>query len=130
MSKSVIQAPGIQSPTAPYSLAIEARGMRTIYISGQGPADGQGQLVGKGDIQAQTVQVFENIKAFVEAAGGTMDDVVKLGIYVTDIGFRETITTVRRQYLRAPFPAATMVEISKLASPDWWVEIEAVAVID
>jgi reactive intermediate/imine deaminase len=130
MAKSVIQVMGMHSPTAPYSLALETRGNRTLYISGQGPVDGHGNLVGKHDIHKQTVQVFENIKMLVEAAGGSLDDVVKLGIFVTDIGYRETITKVRRHYLHNPFPTATMVEIVKLASSDWLVEIEAVAVLD
>lgn len=130
MIKSVVHALGIHPPTAPYSLAIETRGNRTLYISGQGPVDGHGNIVGKHDIHKQTVQVFENIKTLVEAAGGSLDEVVKLGIFVTDIGYRETITKVRHHYLHDPFPTATMVEIVKLASPDWLVEIEAVAVLD
>ena len=130
MTKMAILGKGMQKPAAPYSLAVEAQGRRTLHISGQVPVDPQGNLVGKGDARAQTVQVFENIKALVEAAGGTLENIVKLGIFVTDIRFRDTITEVRRHYLKEPFPAATMVEISKLASPDWLVEIEAVAVLD
>ena len=130
MTKSAILGKGMQKPAAPYSLAIEAQGRRALHISGQVPVDPQGNLVGKGDVRAQTVQVFENIKALVEAAGGTMENVVKVGIFVTDIGSRDTISEVRRQYLKDPFPAATMVEISRLVSPDWLVEIEAVAVMD
>ncbi|MSS70734.1 MAG: RidA family protein [Candidatus Latescibacteria bacterium] len=130
MTKSAILGKGMQPPSAPYSLAIEAQGRRTLHVSGQVPLDPTGNLVGKGDIRAQTVQVFENIKGLVEAAGGTMDNVVKVGIFVTDIRSRDTITEVRRQYLKEPFPAATMVEISRLVSPDWLVEIEAVAVLD
>jgi len=130
MTKSAILGKGMQPPSAPYSFAVEAQGRRTLHVSGQVPVDPQGNLVGKGDIRAQTVQVFENVKALVEAAGGTMDNVVKVGIFVTDIRFRDTITEVRRQYLKEPFPAATMVEISRLVSPDWLVEIEAVAVLD
>ena len=130
MIKSAILGKGMSKPSAPYSLAVEAQGRQTLHVSGQVPDDGKGNLVGKGDIRAQTIQVFENIKALVEAAGGTMENVVKLGIFVTDIQFRDTITEVRRQYLKEPFPAATMVEISRLVSPDWLLEIEAVAVLD
>ena len=130
MTKMAILGKGMQKPAAPYSLAIEAQGRRTLHISGQVPVDPQGNLVGKGDARAQTVQVFENIKALVEAAGGGMENVVKIVVFVTDIGFRDTISEVRRQYLKDPFPAATMVEISRLVSPDWLVEIEAVAVMD
>lgn len=129
MPKFPILAPGMQQPAAPYSLAMEARGGRTLYISGQIALDASGNLVGKGDIRAQTVQVFENIKTLVEAGGGTVDDIVKLGIFVTDIRFRDEISEVRGHYLKDPFPATTMVEISKLVSPDWLVEIEAVAVV-
>jgi 2-iminobutanoate/2-iminopropanoate deaminase len=130
MTKASVLGKGMTAPTAPYSLAIESRGTRTLQISGQVPVDPAGNLVGKGDIAAQTVQVFENLKSLVEAAGGTMDSIVKLGVYVTDIRYRDAITEVRRRYLKAPFPAATMVEISRLVSPDWLVEIEAVAVLD
>ena len=130
MEKSAVTARGVHQPTAPYSQAVDAQGRRTLYISGQVPEDADGNLVGKDDIRTQTVQVFENIKALLEATEGTIGNVVKVGIFVTDIRYRDTITEVRRQYLQDPFPAATMVEISGLVSPDWMVEIEAVAVLD
>jgi reactive intermediate/imine deaminase len=130
VEKSAVTARGVPQPTAPYSQAVEAQGPRTLYISGQVPEDAEGNLVGNDDIQAQTVQVFENIKALLEAAGGTFANVVKVGIFLTDVRYRDAVTEVRRKYLQDPFPAATMVEISRLVSPDWMVEIEAIAVLD
>jgi enamine deaminase RidA (YjgF/YER057c/UK114 family) len=88
-----------------------------------------GVIAGVGDIEAQTRQVCENIKAAVEAAGGTMDDVCRVDVYVRNIEHFEKIHKVRREYFRAPAPASTMVEVTKMVHPDYLIEINAIAVV-
>ena len=108
-------------------------GIRTgniVWIAGQVARDRTGQLVGPGDIEAQTVQVFENIKAVVEAAGGTLADVVQTTTYITARPDREVVNTVRKRYFNGPlFPTATLLIIAGLGVPEYLVEIEAVAVL-
>ena len=78
---------------------------------------------------AQTRQVCENIKAAVEAAGGTLDDVCRVDVYVRNMEHFEEIHEVRTQYFKPPLPASTMVEVTKMTSPDYLIEINAIAVV-
>lgn len=101
----------------------------TVWISGQVPKDAKGNLVGAGDIEAQSVQVMENLRSVVEAAGATMDDVVKIATYVADRSYREPVQAVRRRYFKAPnFPASATTVVGMLL-PDVLVEVEAVVVV-
>ena len=91
---------------------IEARG-RLVFISGMTARRADGTIAGIGDIEAQTRQVCENIKFAVQEAGGTMDDICRVDVYVRNMEHFDQIHKVRREYFRAPAPASTMVEISK-----------------
>ena len=104
-------------------------GQRMIFVSGQVPRDREGNLVGKGDMAKQIEQVGENIKACLEAAGATLDDLVKITSFTTDIDefFRNAAT--RNRYFGAALPASTAVEVRRLADPDWMIEIEATAIV-
>ena len=84
---------------------------------------------GIGDITAQTRQVCENLKAAVETGGGTMNDICRVDVYVRNIEQFEAIHKVRREYFKARLPASTMVEVTKMVSPDYLIEISAIAVI-
>ena len=88
-----------------------------------------GSIAGIGDISAQTRQVCENVKAAVEAAGGTMDDICRVDVYVRNMEHFDQIHKVRREFFKPPAPASTMVEICKMTSPDYLIEINAIAVI-
>ena len=88
-----------------------------------------GTIAGVGDIEAQTRQVCENIKAAVEAAGGGMDDICRVDVYIRNMEQFEAIHKVRREYFKEPLPASTMVEIVKMTHPDYLIEINAIAVI-
>ena len=112
-----------------YSHVVVVEGKRTIFISGQLARDRDGNIVGKGDMGAQIRQVGENIKSALEAAGATLDDLVKITTYVTDIDEFFRHVDVRMQYFGA-LPASTTVEVSRLSHPDFWVEIEAIAIVD
>ena len=88
-----------------------------------------GAVVGVGDVAAQTRQVCENLKAAVEEAGGTMDDICRVDVYVRNMEHFDAIHKVRREYFKAPAPASTMVEVSKMTSPEYLIEINAIAVL-
>lgn len=100
----------------------------TLRLSGQIARDGAGNLVGKGDAEAQAVQIFENIKTVVETAGGTLANVVSTTTYITDRSFRLPVNTVRHRYFEGPdYPTNTLLIISGLGLPEYLVEIEAIA---
>jgi 2-iminobutanoate/2-iminopropanoate deaminase len=130
MPKTQVISPKIHQPSGHFSQAtmIEARG-RLVFISGMTARRADGSIAGIGDIEAQTRQVCENVKAAVEAAGGTMDDICRVDVYVRNMEHFDQIHKVRRDYFKAPPPASTMVEVGKMTSPDYLIEINAIAVI-
>jgi enamine deaminase RidA (YjgF/YER057c/UK114 family) len=112
-----------------YSHVVEVRGGRTIYIAGQIALDGEGKLVGPGDFRAQTVQVFENLKARLEEGGATFQDVVKLNYYLTDASDLPSLRDTRNRYLNTDNPpASTLVVVKQLFREEFLIEVEAVAV--
>ena len=128
MSKTVINPPSLAKPTG-YSYAIKKSGT-PVFVSGQVALDGDGKLVGEGDAAAQTEQVFKNLKAVVEGCGGTLDDVVKLTIFVTDPSYRPAVAAARLKWFKeGEWPASTYLVVSALAVPTMLVEVEAVAMI-
>jgi len=101
-----------------------------LFISGQASIDEKGNVVGKGDIKAQTRQTLENMRSVLSQLGATMDDVVKVTIFVTDMSHFNEIHEVRREYFKkGNYPASTIVEINRLALEDLMIEIEAIAVV-
>ncbi len=128
MAKQIINPPSMPAPRG-YSYAVKKSGT-PVYISGQVAIDGQGQLVGEGDAEAQVEQVFRNLGTVVEAAGGTLDDIVNLHIYVTDAAYRPAVVAARQRHFKeGQYPASTYLVISALALPQLLVEIEAVAIV-
>ena len=96
----------------PYSQAIRAG--NTVYLSGQIPLDpATGELVA-GDIEAQAVRVFENLKAVAEAAGGSLRQAVKITIYLTDLGHFGTVNTIMARYVEQPYPARATLGVAAL----------------
>jgi 2-iminobutanoate/2-iminopropanoate deaminase len=91
--------------------------------------DADGNVVGEGDIKLQTETVLEHVKTVVEEVGGSMEDIVKVTVFITDMGLYDEIHEVRRRYFEEPFPASSMVEVSALIDPRLLIEIEAVAVV-
>ncbi len=100
----------------------------TLYVSGQvaRPFEGGSGLVGS-DEYTQAKQIFARIERIVKAAGGTMDNVVKVNIYLVDITKNTEVWKARREFFTGDFPASTLVEVRALAKPEVLVEIEAVA---
>jgi reactive intermediate/imine deaminase len=128
--KKPVASDKIRQPSGHFSQAIEieAKG-RLVFISGMTSRRADGTIAGVGDIEAQTRQVCENLKAAVEAAGGTLDDICRVDVYVRNMEHFDKIHKVRREYFKAPAPASTMVEVSKFTSPDYLIEINAIAVL-
>jgi 2-iminobutanoate/2-iminopropanoate deaminase len=112
-----------------FSAGVEAPAGRTIYVSGQVSMDADGNVVGEGDVGLQTEKVLENVKTVLEAAGGGMEDIVKVTVFILDMAQYDEIHEVRRRYFSEPYPASSMVEVSALIDPRLLIEIEAVAVI-
>jgi len=143
MPRQVIQPKGVWDPRRPegHSAGTGLKGGsgrfaqvvkvgNTVFVSGQTPVDADGKGVGKGDIEVQARQVFENIKKCLEAAGATYDHVVKLNVYSTDIDAHlGAITRIRNDYFPREPVASTYVQVPRLVHPDWLVEIEAIAVL-
>ena len=121
----------IASPGGNYSHAvrIDTDDGVLLFVSGQVAFDVNGDLVGEGDLARQTEAVFENLKAILEANGGTFDHVVKISTFMTDIGRLAEMRDVRLRYLPDPPPASTTVEVSSLFRPEALIEVEAVAAI-
>jgi enamine deaminase RidA (YjgF/YER057c/UK114 family) len=116
-----------------YSHAVRVTGGTAIYVSGQIAIDEEGKIVGPGDLIAQTVQVFENLKDALQAAGATFRDVVKFTTYVVNLKpeQRAVIASIRGQYIDPTrLPASTLVGVSALVMEGLLIEVEAVAVID
>jgi len=130
MSKKQIQSDKIRQPSGHFShaISVEANG-KLVFISGMTSRRADGTIAGVGDIEAQTRQVCDNLKAAVEAAGGTMDDICRVDVYVRNMEHFEKIHKVRREYFKNAPPASTMVEVTKMTSPDYLIEINAIAVI-
>jgi enamine deaminase RidA (YjgF/YER057c/UK114 family) len=117
-------------PPFGYSHVVEVTAGRPVYIAGQVALDPTGALVGADDIRAQTRQVFDNLRAALEAVGAGFEQVVKLNFYLVDATHLPVIREVRDQYVntRQP-PASTAVEVRRLFREDALIEVEAVAVI-
>lgn len=130
MPKQEIVAPGLRTPPGVFSQAtvVEATG-RLVFVSGMTARRADGSIAGVGDVAAQTRQVCENLAAALAAAGGTLDDVCRVDVYVRNMEDFAAIHEVRKQFFRPPLPASTMVEVSKLAAPEYLIEISAIAVL-
>jgi 2-iminobutanoate/2-iminopropanoate deaminase len=121
----------IAVPMGTYSQAVrvETGDAVWIHVSGQIAIDLEGNLVGPGDVRAQTRQVFENLKAILAANGATFADVVKIGTYLTTLEDLAGMREVRSEYLTAEPPASTAVQVVALVVPDALIEIDLVAVV-
>jgi reactive intermediate/imine deaminase len=119
---------GLSTPTG-YSHVVSVRGGTTIYIAGQVALDAKGQLVGKGDFAAQAQQVFENLGTALKAAGATFASVVKANTYMRDASQVAVLREIRSKYFTKDLPASTLIEVPRLANPDFLIEIEVIAVV-
>lgn len=117
-------------PYDQFNIALGYRVGGLVFVSGQASLDESGQVVGEGDFDAQAEQAFGNLRRVLEAAGAGMDKIVKVTIYLTDMGNFPKILELRARHFSRPWPADTIVEVSALGLPALMIEIEAIAVTD
>jgi reactive intermediate/imine deaminase len=114
-------------PYEPFRLSQGFRVGDLVFVSGQAAIDEQGQLVGVGDFDAQAEQTFGNLSRVLEAGGSSLDRIVKVTIFLTDMSNFGKIVELRGKWFTPPYPADTIVEVSSLALPELEIEIEAIA---
>jgi len=121
--------PTLSKPTG-YTHVVEFTGPgKTIYIAGQIALDKDGTVVGAGNMKAQAEQVFKNLQAALEAAGAKFSDVVKMNTYITDMEQAPAVREVRARYFGDTTPASTLVQVARLARPEFLLEIEVIAAL-
>ena len=123
--------PSTLHKTVGYSHVVRAVG-DLLVVSGQTALDQAGNLVGEGDLRAQTVQTFENLGAALQAMGAGFEHVIKLTYFIVnyDLSYRDTVLGVRDQFIdRADAPASTLLGVQGLALPGYLIEFEALAVV-
>ena len=127
MSSSVIATTEAPAAIGPYSQAVRAG--NTVYFSGQIPLDPATGALVEGDITVQTRRVFDNLVAVAKAAGGSLSQIVRVGIYVTDLANFAAVNAVMAEYFQQPYPARSTIEVSALPKAAQ-VEVDAVMVLD
>ncbi len=122
-------AKGVFDPPT-YSQAVKVTGAQTVlFLAGQVSYDDKGNPAHPGDFAAQARAAFQAVKAQVEAGGGTMQSIVKVNTYLTDIRRRAELVPVREEFFGKKGPASTLVAVTALAHPEWMIEVEAIAVV-
>ncbi len=122
-------APGVFDP-AGYAQGIKVTGAQSIlFLAGQVAYDKDGGVAHRGDFKAQARECFKALKALVEAQGGTMQSIVKINTYVTDVRYRADLMPVREEFFGKKSCASTLVQVCALAHPDFLIEVEAIAVV-
>jgi reactive intermediate/imine deaminase len=129
----VQQAIRIKTDPDPYEAFRLAQAYRVdnmIYVSGQTAINMQGEVIGVGDFDAQAAQTFENLQAVLSAGGSDLSKVIKVTIFLKDMGNFAKMVALREKYFTPPYPADTIVEITGLALPELEIEIEAMAFVE
>lgn len=133
MPKEVINPPNLPAPRG-FSHGIVASGGKILFLSGQDASDAQGRIVAPGDLLAQFEQVLHNLQAVVEEAGGQMQDIVKLNIYVQDrneyVAKLEELGGIYRRFFGDHYPAIALLEISGFFQNDNLIEMEGIAYLE
>ena len=124
MSKAAIHTDNAPAAIGTYSQAVEANGL--VFLSGQIPLDPATMEVVDGDFESRARRVFVNLSAVAEAAGGSLDDIVKLTVFLTDLGNFATVNSVMEDYFKEPFPARAAVGVASLPKG---VDVEADAIL-
>jgi enamine deaminase RidA (YjgF/YER057c/UK114 family) len=129
MPKHIVQPPTLPDPSTSRAYSHGVRAGNLFFLAGQTGHDVQAQP-GLGRFEAQTRRAFERMRLILEAAGGSLDDLVTMTVFVTDIRYGDEFVRLRADILKRDFPASALIGISQLANPDALIEIQAVAVLD
>ena len=124
--KTIIETLNAPQAIGTYSQAVKVD--RTVYLSGQIPLDPETMTIVEGDISAQIIRVFENLKAVAEAAGGDFSDVAKLNVYLTDLANFPIVNEIMARYFTEPYPARAAVGVAALPK-EAQVEMDAIMVL-
>ncbi|KAB8313950.1 RidA family protein [Tolypothrix campylonemoides VB511288] len=127
MPRTTIHTDRAPAAIGPYSQAVRAGD--TVFLSGQIPLDPATGLIVAGDVAAQARRAFENLRAVCEAAGGSFEQVVRLGLYLTDLDDFAAVNAVMADYFEAPYPARSTIEVSALPRGARF-EVDAILVLD
>ena len=124
MAKQSIHSDGAPAAIGTYSQAINTNGL--VFLSGQIPLDPQTMEIVEGDFEARARRVFDNLQAVATAAGGSLDQIVKLTVYLTDLGNFSTVNTVMADYFDEPYPARAALGVASLPKG---ADVEAEAIL-
>lgn len=124
-----VNPPDLWQPFGPFSHAVIQGDGRIVHIKGQVAVDRNERIVGKGDLPAQLRQALTNIQTILASMGGTLQDVISLTHYTTDMEWFLECSDVRREFFTPPYPVTTTVEVAALYHPELLVEVSAVAEI-
>ncbi len=130
MAENAVRIKTDPDPYEPFRLAQAYRVGDLIFVSGQTAIDLDGTIVGVGDFDAQAEQTFKNLAAVLEAGSSSLAKIVKVTIFLKDMGNFGKIVGLREKYFTPPYPADTIVEITSLALPELEIEIEAIAMVE
>lgn len=128
MAYSAIESK-VAKPVANYKMATRMESGRLLYVSGQVARNAAGNLVGKGDIRAQTRQVFDNLRQVLHAEGGDLRELMKINLYLTKLEDYSVVAEERTVAFGGAPPASTLIVVKGLFHPDYLIEIEGVAAI-
>jgi len=120
---------GLPRPTGHWTTVTTARPGKLVFVSGLTAKNERGEVVGVGDVRAQTRQVCENLKLAMQAAGGTLADIVRVDVYIREMAGFKDIHDIRREYFGPNPPASTMVAVAGFTHPDMLIEINAIGVL-
>lgn len=130
MTITEVHSSELNEPLGRFSQAIKVSApQELLFISGLTSRDPDGNVIGEGDIKLQTETILENMQRVLKGAGGRMEDVVKVTVFIRDMEQFDEIHEVRARFFKEPYPASSMVEVSRLVSPEHLIEIEAVAAL-
>jgi 2-iminobutanoate/2-iminopropanoate deaminase len=122
--------PGVSTPKGHFShCVVVPAGAGLLFVSGQVPCDAEGRTVGQGSMTQQAEQVFANLQALLAAHGATFDNLVKVTLFLTRMDLAHEVAEVRKRLFGQSRPCSTLVGVATLKEPDWWLEVEVVAVL-
>ena len=122
-----IVAPKELPKTVGYSRAVRVENL--LFISGQISEDSKGEIVGEGDFGKQARKVFENLRAVVNAERGSLEDIIKITVYLTDMNNLAKFREIRSEYFKRDYPASTLIEVKNLISKKLLIEVDAIAAL-